>query len=64
MKRDWAEGVWQLAIAHSGDEARALRELARKAGVTPASAEDSDKADAAETAGDSAPAPQAARATP
>lgn len=45
MKRDWAEGVWQLAIAHSGDEARALRKLARENAVTPASSEDSKESD-------------------
>ena len=64
MKRDWAEGVWQLAIAQSGDEARALHDLARKAGVTPRSAQDSDTADAAETPDVAAPVPQPARATP
>ena len=69
MKRDWAEGVWQLAIEKSGDEARALRELARKYAVTPASTEDSNKADAADPSVDSSsqhdtmpPAPAAVKA--
>lgn len=31
----WAEGVWKVAIDKSGDEARALRDLARKGGLTP-----------------------------
>ena len=40
LRNDWVEGVWQLAIDKSGDEARALRKLAEKAELTlkPASA--------------------------
>ena len=55
MKRDWAAGVWQLAIAHSGDEARALRKLARENAVTPASSEDLDQPDAAAASAVSVP---------
>ena len=35
LSQYWADSVWQVAIERSGDEARALRELARKAGLTP-----------------------------
>lgn len=55
MKRDWAEGVWQLAIEKSGDEARALRELARNNAITSASTADVDKADDAEPRADALP---------
>ena len=43
VKRDWAEGVWRLATETSGDEARALRELAQSAGITPTNTGDEDK---------------------
>ena len=35
LPRYWADSVWQIAIEHAGDEARALREMARKSGLTP-----------------------------
>ena len=43
VKREWAAGIWTLAIGQSGDEARALRELAQSAGITPANSGDEDK---------------------
>ena len=55
MKRDWADGVWQLAIEKSGDEAKALRDLARHAGVTPTSSADGNLADDAEPPADATP---------
>ena len=56
VKREWAEGIWQLATDKSGNEVRALRELAQKAGVTPASTGDDDKHDAEPATVQSAPA--------
>lgn len=49
VKRDWADGVWQLAIAKSGDEAQALRVLAEQAAVTPKRAARREPVDAAAT---------------
>lgn len=43
VKREWAQGIWELASDKSGDEVRALRELAEKAGVTPTRADDKDR---------------------
>ena len=43
VKRDWAEGIWTLATEKSGDEARALRELAQSAGITATDSGDEDK---------------------
>lgn len=43
VKRDWAEGIWTLATEKSGDEARALRELAQSAGITPTDSGDEDQ---------------------
>ena len=34
LDRLWAEGVWKIAEAKSGDDAKKLRALARKAGMT------------------------------
>lgn len=34
LDRLWAEGVWKVAIAKSGDDAKKLRALAKKAGLT------------------------------
>lgn len=33
--KQWADGVWETAIARSGEEVRHLRDLARAAGITP-----------------------------
>ncbi len=35
VKREWARGIWDLAIDSSGNEVRELQALALKAGVTP-----------------------------
>ena len=45
VKREWAAGIWALAIDSSGNEARALFELARKAGLTPADQDEAAPAD-------------------
>ncbi len=45
VKREWTEGIWQLAMEKSPDEVRALRALAEKAGATSASGSDDDKHD-------------------
>jgi len=33
--KQWTDGVWEAAIAHSDEEVRHLRDLARAAGITP-----------------------------
>ncbi len=60
VRREWAEGIWAMAIEKSGDEARALRELAQKAGITPASGGDDEKHEDTATPVDTSAPPPAA----
>jgi len=56
VKREWAEGIWHLATDSSGNEVRALRELAQKAGVTPSNTSDDEKHDEGATTRQTPPA--------
>lgn len=64
VKREWARGLWALAIESSGDEVRDLHALALKAGVTPKESDTTKQPDDTAAGDEAQPAADAAHEDP